>query len=186
MNPLVTGRSRLSALEAPAVLARLKPLLRVQRLIHGIEKVMVAGAALALEDAGIALPFKPAGAEHIGIYVGMDDSIEALKDEFFAGILADGPLGASPLLFPFTSPNAFAAQTTIALDLRGESLTFPIKNTYNGVIQYAIRSVQDGFSPIALAGAVCLEDYPEAAGDRQLVADFVLIEGAGRSRRQGR
>jgi len=49
-----------------------------------------------------------------GIVFGIDNSIDRCKAEFFKGLLQEGPVGASPLLFPYTSHNAITAQTTIA------------------------------------------------------------------------
>lgn len=61
--------------------------------------------------------------ERTGIVLGADNAIDECKEEYYRAVLAEGPLGASPLSFPYTSANAITAQTTIAFGLHHETFT---------------------------------------------------------------
>jgi hypothetical protein len=90
------------------------------RLIHGIEEVAIVAAFEALSQAGTRVPL---GEESIGIALGVEEGIDSIKADYFKNVLLDGPLGASPLLFPLTAPNTVAARISILMDLRGENHT---------------------------------------------------------------
>jgi hypothetical protein len=90
------------------------------RLFHPIEAMAFLAAYDALSLAGVPLPV---GGDGIGIALGVDEGIDGIKARYYQGLLRDGPLGASPMAFPFTAPNTIAARISILLDLRGESLT---------------------------------------------------------------
>jgi len=104
----------------PAVLAALARTGPPVRLIQPIEEVAVLAAHEALASAGVSTP---AGGEDVGIALGVEEGIDGIKAEYYRGILKDGLLGASPIMFPFTTPNTVAARISILLDLRGESFT---------------------------------------------------------------
>ncbi len=121
------------------------------RFIHDIEKSAVTAVSYALDDAGIAFP---SGRDDLSLYMGMDDSVEDVKDDFFRGVLGEGIAGASPLMFPFTSPNAFSAQITIVFDIRGECVLMPVNDSYRDVIEYAALCIRNGYTKAAVVGAV--------------------------------
>src|SRR5512134_745004 len=120
------------------------------RLIHRIEEVAFLAAAEALAAGERSYPVGEAGA---GIFLGIDEGIDDIKADHWRAVLAEGPLGASPLHFPFTAPNAVAAQLTIFLDLRGETSTV-CGGTLSGAeaIGLAAASVRDGRCDSMLAG----------------------------------
>ena len=74
----------------------------------------------ALRLAGVRTPL---GTEEIGVALGVEEGIDGIKAQYYREILKDGPLGASPIVFPLTTPNTVAARISIALDLRGENVT---------------------------------------------------------------
>ncbi len=120
------------------------------RLVHRIEEVAFLAAAEAL--AGGGRPF-PVGETGTGIILGIDEGIDDIKADHWRAVLAEGPLGASPLHFPFTAPNAVTAQLTIFLDLRGETATV-CGGALSGAeaIGLAAASVRDGRFDSMLAG----------------------------------
>jgi len=83
------------------------------------EAHLVDCAGRSLEEAGITGDL----AGGTGIFVGLDGIMDRWKEEFFRGVENDGPVGASPLIFPYTSANALAARLTIAFGLKGQDIT---------------------------------------------------------------
>jgi hypothetical protein len=126
------------------------------RLIHGIEELAVLAAHAALRGAGIPVPYRGDG---LGVVLGVEEGIDGIKARYYRGVLADGPLGASPLTFPLTTPNAIAARISILFDLRGETLTIGGGNVAGAqALGLAARAVRGGHSAMTLAGGVtCLE-----------------------------
>jgi len=133
------------------------------RLIHSIEELAVLAAHEALIRAGVATPYR--GAD-LGLVLGVEEGIDGIKARYYRGVMADGPLGASPLTFPLTTPNTVAARISILFDLRGETLTLGGGNVAGAqALGLAVRALRDGHAAMALAGgATCVEpEYLEAA-----------------------
>lgn len=154
------------------------------RLFHPLEEVACLAAYEALSQAGVAVPF---GGDGIGIAIGVDEGIDGIKARYYQGILTDGPLGASPLAFPFTTPNTIAARISILLDLRGESLTV-CGGSLSGAqaIGLAMAALREGRSGAVLAGgatsveqefldALGCVDQPDG-GQPRCGACFLLLE----------
>lgn len=119
------------------------------------EELALAAVSTALKQAGISLISNsnrgPAG--YCGVVFGIDNAIDRCKAEFFKGLLAEGPIGASPLLFPYTSHNVITAQATIAFGIKGEDITIAsgassflkaIGYGYELLIKKAMKSVIAG------------------------------------------
>jgi len=122
------------------------------RLFHVIEEAGVVAARDALVAGGVSLPF---GGDAIGVVVGVEEGIDGIKAEYFRGILKDGPLGASPIAFPFTTPNTIAARIAILLDLRGENTTVSGGNLSGAqALGLALENLRGGRCGEALAGGV--------------------------------
>ncbi len=120
------------------------------RLLHPIEEMAFLAAYEALSCTGVALPV---GRESIGIVLGIEEGIDGIKARYYQEVLRDGPLGASPLFFPLTTPNTIAARISILLDLRGESLTLCGGNLSGAqAIGLAMEAVQGGRCGAVLAG----------------------------------
>jgi 3-oxoacyl-(acyl-carrier-protein) synthase len=166
---VVTGRVNINSHETDNIFSNLNRHIREMRFIHKVEKLTIAGIGLLLSDANIHFPV---GSADIGLYVGIDDALEGIKDEYFHSIIMHGIVGSSPLLFPFTSPNALAAQISIVFDIRGESITIPVKYSYVDVIEYAIECLTGRYSAMAIAGGIMSSGYKE----EDLRAEFYLLE----------
>jgi hypothetical protein len=133
------------------------------RLIHGIEELAILAAHEALRRAGVPMPYR---GDDLGVLLGVEEGIDGIKARYYRGILADGPLGASPLTFPLTTPNTIAARISILFDLRGETLTLGGGNVAGAqALGLALRALRDGQTAMALAGgATCVEEeFLEAA-----------------------
>jgi len=133
--------------EALSAVSRERPPVR---LFHSIEEVAFLAAHEALAPSGIRMPL---GRDDIGIALGIEEGIDGIKARYYRGLLADGPLGASPIAFPFTAPNTIAARISILLDLRGESFTV-CGGCLSGAqaIGLALESLRGGRSAGVLAG----------------------------------
>jgi len=151
MKTVITGISKIDSGEMEDEISKLHGITGKIRYVHDLDKLMVAGIGLLLKDTKIEFPVRN---DDISLYIGVDDSIEDIKDEFFKGILEEGILGASPLLFPFTSPNALTAQASIAFDIRGESIVMPIQDSFKDVIEYAVECISGNYSTMAITGGI--------------------------------
>jgi hypothetical protein len=130
--------------------AALPPSASPVRFVHPIEEVAFLAAGEALIGAGRTVPVSHAD---IGIALGVEEGIDGIKARYFEGILRDGPLGASPMAFPLTTPNTIAARIQILLDLRGESFTLCGGSLSGGhAVGLAIQAVRAGHSQAMLAG----------------------------------
>ncbi|MDN3513050.1 MAG: hypothetical protein NG747_01465 [Candidatus Brocadia sp.] len=182
MKPVITGVSKISSNNIESATAGLKDSIRQMRFVNSMEQLAVTAVGIMLNDAKIDIPM---GNSRVGLFVGIDDSIEDIKNEYFEGILNEGVLGASPLLFPYTTPNSLAAQVSIAFDIRGENITIPIKYSYRTVIEYAVECLTGKYTGAAIAGGIRVHDKNVSLGDGRYVAEFFLLEDADSARKRG-
>ena len=113
----------------------------------------VAASIEALQDA--ALEVSPQSALSIGVIIGTGYGSTAQTDDFFVGMLREGPEGANPSLFPDTVPNAPASQVSIYHGLQGPNSTFS-HNEVSGeqAMAYAFRLLREDRAEVILAGSV--------------------------------
>ena len=76
-------------------------------------------------------------------------------DDFFVGMLKEGPEAANPSLFPDTVPNAPASQVSIYHGLKGPNTTFS-HNEISGeqAMAFAFRLLHEGRAEALLVGSV--------------------------------
>ncbi len=80
------------------------------RIVHPVEEATLVAGRDALKAAGIGFPV---GLEEPGVAFGVEEAIDGVKARYYAALLKDGPLGASPVAFPLTTPNTLAARLAI-------------------------------------------------------------------------
>lgn len=133
----------------------------------------IAGARLALADAGLATP------EGLGLVVGTEFGDLHATREFVDGYLDRGPAGLSPLLFPNTVMNVMAATTAIAVQARELSLSL-VAPTVAGEIAVAraAATIVTGRADAVLAGG--LDEM-----DPVLVRSLAALGPAGERRAEG-
>ncbi|MGO9614598.1 MAG: beta-ketoacyl synthase N-terminal-like domain-containing protein [Dissulfurispiraceae bacterium] len=170
---VITGKCRLESTHIEEALSKLDGLIKPMRLVHELERLAVAAVGGALLDAGLSLPL---GDSTVSMYIGIGDAIEDIKDAYFNGILTEGILGASPLLFPFTSPNALAAQVSIAFDLRGEGIVIPISGSCCDVIEYATDCIDGEYAEKAITGTITIKDRKLSREEGRYAAEFFFVE----------
>lgn len=127
---------------APPVNTR--TLLDAERLMLGSISASIAGCGLSRPDI-----------ERAGIIAGIDNAIDKVKESYFKGVVKDGPLGASPLFFPYTSPNVLAARATIHLGIKGPDITIvsgPL--SFLKAVSYAYCLVSSGRIDLAIVAGV--------------------------------
>lgn len=121
------------------------------RTVYRQEEFLLTAAHASMISAGMENEDK----EDTGVVLGVDSVIDPWKEDFYRGVLREGPLGASPLIFPYTSANALAARLTIALGLKGQSITIangPL--SFLKALAYGYLLVSCGRVKKALVGAV--------------------------------
>jgi Beta-ketoacyl synthase, N-terminal domain len=139
-----------------AALAALAPGGPPIRLLHAMEEMAVLAAHEALSRSGISMPYR---GDDLGVALGVEEGIDGIKARYYQGVLKDGPLGASPLTFPLTTPNTIAARISILFDLRGETFTVGGGGVSGGqAMGLAVRALREERCAMALAGGVtCVE-----------------------------
>ncbi|VAV82247.1 hypothetical protein MNBD_DELTA01-1265 [hydrothermal vent metagenome] len=124
------------------------------RTVFEEERFLLAGVAKTLKASGLAGSAAEENAG-FGIVLGVDTVVDGWKAGFFGEVVKDGPLGASPLIFPYTSPNALAARATIAYNLKGDDITIasgPL--SFFKAISYGAMLVGSGILEGVVVGGV--------------------------------
>ncbi|HEY3358508.1 MAG TPA: beta-ketoacyl synthase N-terminal-like domain-containing protein [Polyangia bacterium] len=94
-----------------------------------------------------------AAGEALGVVLGTAFGCHAVNEEFYRGLLAGGPAGASPLRFAATLPSTPAGEIAIAFGARGPALTFAHGwDAGLGAIAEGARLVGGGRAAAVLAG----------------------------------
>jgi len=128
------------------------PSLKYRRMSR-VSRLAVAASIEAVKDA--ALTVSPQSAPSIGVVLGTGYGSTAQTDDFFMGMLKEGPEGANPGLFPDTVPNAPASQVSIYHCLQGPNTTFS-HNEVSGeqALACAFRLLREDRALAILAGSV--------------------------------
>lgn len=123
----------------------------VWRRLDRSSRMAVSAVRQALLDAGLGATDGPSS----GIVFGtMTAGVTSLRD-FLSATLEEGPVGASPMLFPFTVPNSPASQCSILLGLDGPNLTVSeMEASGLAAIATAAGLVADGACDLMVAGGV--------------------------------
>jgi 3-oxoacyl-[acyl-carrier-protein] synthase II len=84
----------------------------------------LVAADAALFEAGLSLEaLARRSSDRIGLVVGTRFGCHATNEEYFRGLLAEGPHGASPRLFVYTLPSSPVGELAIHFGARGPSRT---------------------------------------------------------------
>jgi 3-oxoacyl-[acyl-carrier-protein] synthase II len=128
------------------------PPLKYRRMSR-VSRLAVAASIEALQDAGLII--SAGSAQSTGVFLGTGYGSTAQTDEFFLGMLKEGPEGGNPSLFPDTVPNAPASQISIYHGIKGPNITFS-HNEVSGeqALAYAYRFLLENRAEVCLAGSV--------------------------------
>lgn len=92
------------------------------RRMSSISRMAVAASIEAVADSGLCLD--KMNRERVAVVMGTSYGSSSHVDGFYCSLLADGPRGAQPLLFPETVPNAPASHISIYHNIQGPNVTF--------------------------------------------------------------
>ncbi|MFC1875676.1 beta-ketoacyl-[acyl-carrier-protein] synthase family protein [Thermodesulfobacteriota bacterium] len=92
------------------------------RRMSRISRMAVAASIEAVHDSGLCLDRM--NRERVAVVMGTSYGSSSHVDGFYRSLLADGPRGAQPLLFPETVPNAPASHISIYHNIQGPNATF--------------------------------------------------------------
>lgn len=121
------------------------------RRMDRVGKIMVTAVRLALDDSGIDLEREDP--HRMGISIGTGLGSSDTVDQFFRGLLREGPVGAQPLLFQTAVPNAITSHCAIEYGIKGVNLTFSHKETSAEMaIAHAYHLLKEGQADVLLAG----------------------------------
>jgi len=121
------------------------------RRMDRIGKVMVSAVKMAIDDSGLDLSKEDP--HRIGISIGTGLGSSDTVDQFFRGLLKDGPVGAQPLLFQTAVPNAITSHCAIEYGIKGVNITFSHKETSTEMaMAYACHLLREGKADVILTG----------------------------------
>jgi 3-oxoacyl-[acyl-carrier-protein] synthase II len=128
------------------------PSMKYRRMSRA-SRLAVAASIEALKDAGLSVSSQAASGT--GVIIGTGYGSTAQTDEFFMGMLKEGPEGANPSLFPDTVPNAPASQISIYHGFKGPNTTFS-HNEVSGeqALAYAYQLLRENRAETVLVGSV--------------------------------
>lgn len=156
--------------EALASIETIRPV----KTVIKAEELALAAASMALRQAGLD------NLENSAVVFGIDNAIDGCKAEFFKGLLQDGPIGASPLLFPYTSSNAITAQVTIAFGIKGEDITVTGgASSFLKAIEYGFELLHRGVMKSVIAGGVSENEAMVIVMERLTPDEAQKKRGAG-------
>jgi 3-oxoacyl-[acyl-carrier-protein] synthase II len=92
------------------------------RRMSRLSRMAVAASIEAVHDSGLCL--EGMDRERVAVVMGTSYGSSSHVDGFYHSLLADGPRGAQPLLFPETVPNAPASHISIYHQIQGPNATF--------------------------------------------------------------
>jgi 3-oxoacyl-[acyl-carrier-protein] synthase II len=123
------------------------------RRMSRVSRLAVAASIEAVKDA--ALNITSQSAPFIGVILGTGYGSTGQTDEFFVGLLREGPEWANPGLFPDTVPNAPASQVSIYHGIQGPNSTLS-HNEVSGeqAMAYAFRLLRENRAEVVLTGGV--------------------------------
>ena len=143
-------------------------------------KTVIKAEELALAAVSAALKQIRNWELETGIVFGIDNAIDRCKEEFFKGLLAEGPIGASPLLFPYTSHNAITAQATIAFGIKGEDITITSgASSFLKAIEYGFELLHRDVMKSVIAGGISENEAMVIVMERLAPDEAQRKRGAG-------
>jgi len=121
------------------------------RRMDRMGKVMVSAVKMAIDDSGLDLSKEDP--HRMGISIGTGLGSSDTVDQFFRGLLKDGPVGAQPLLFQTAVPNAITSHCAIEYGIKGVNITFSHKETSAEMaLVYACHLLREGRVDVIFAG----------------------------------
>ncbi|MBI3353514.1 MAG: beta-ketoacyl-[acyl-carrier-protein] synthase family protein [Nitrospirae bacterium] len=123
------------------------------RRMDKVSQLAAVSAMQAIKDSGLQVTAE--NSPRIGIVIGSGYGGTAPTEEFYVGLLKNGPNATNPMLFPITVPNTAASQISFELKVKGPNSTFMQKEaSAEAAICYAARLIMDNRADAVVAGGV--------------------------------
>lgn len=123
----------------------------VYRRMSPISRMAVAASIEALEDSGLEL--NGLDRDRVAVVMGTTYGSSSYADDFYLGVLRDGPRCAEPFLFPETVLNAPASHIAMVHRITGPNSTFCQNQiSAEAALLYARNLLDQGVVDVALVG----------------------------------
>lgn len=123
------------------------------RRMDKVSQLAIVGTMQAIKDSGLQITAE--NSPRIGIVIGSGYGGTAPTEEFYVGLLKNGPNATNPMLFPITVPNTAASQISFEMKIKGPNSTFMQKEaSAEAAICYAARLIMDNRADAVVAGGV--------------------------------
>jgi 3-oxoacyl-[acyl-carrier-protein] synthase II len=168
------------------------------RRMDRIGKIVVSAIKMALDDSGLELEREDP--DRVGIMVGTGLGSSKSVDLYYRGLIEEGPVGATPLLFQTAVPNSICSHSSLEFGIRGINTTFSHKEaSVESAMVFAFHLLKRGDAHVIFVGggdeiseplyhvystlgSLSPQKTPFAEGMRPFDAHrngFVLGEGSG-------
>ncbi len=138
------------------------PVMKARRMSR-FSQFSLASAIEAMKDAGFAVD--DSNRWQVAVAVGTGVASTGSTDQFFEGLLREGPEGTNPILFPETVQNIAAAHISMHFGTRGQNITFSHNDISSELaLFYACGLLNDGLADMAIVSGADELSVAELAG----------------------
>ena len=121
------------------------------RRMDRIGKMVVSAVKMALDDSGLEL--EKENPDRVGIMVGTGLGSSKSVDLYYRGLIEDGPVGATPLLFQTAVPNSICSHSSLEFGIRGINTTFSHKEaSVESAMVFAFHLLKRGDAHVIFVG----------------------------------
>jgi 3-oxoacyl-[acyl-carrier-protein] synthase II len=121
------------------------------RRMDRIGKIVVSAVKMALDDSGLELERE--NPDQVGIMVGTGLGSSKSVDLYYRGLIEEGPVGATPLLFQTAVPNSICSHSSLEFGIRGINTTFSHKEaSVESAIVFAFHLLKRGDAHVIFVG----------------------------------
>lgn len=121
------------------------------RRMDRIGKMVVSTVKMALDDSGLEL--EKENPDRLGIMVGTGLGSSKSVDLYYRGLIEEGPVGATPLLFQTAVPNSICSHSSLEFGIRGINTTFSHKEaSVESAMVFAFHLLKRGDAHVIFVG----------------------------------
>jgi len=138
------------------------PVMKARRMSR-FSQFGLGSAIEAMKDSGFTV--NDDNRLRVAIAVGTGLASTGSTDQFYEGLLREGPEGTNPILFPETVQNIAAAHISMHFGTRGQNITFSHADISSELaLAYACGLLNDGLADMAIVSGADELSVPELAG----------------------
>jgi 3-oxoacyl-[acyl-carrier-protein] synthase II len=121
------------------------------RRMDRIGKMVVSAVKMALDDSGLELERE--NRDRVGIMIGTGLGSSKSVDLYYRGLIEEGPVGATPLLFQTAVPNSICSHSSLEFGIQGINTTFSHKEaSVESAIVFAFHLLKRGDAHVIFVG----------------------------------